>query len=83
MPDIRRGTVRAALRIHAFRLMFAGSFMSNIGTWMQNVVLPAYIYNRTGRASLVGLFIFAQLGPMLVSRFPRESSPTASTGGSG
>jgi MFS family permease len=70
MSEIRRGTVRAALQSRAFRLMFVGSFMSNIGTWMQNVVLPAYIYNRTGRASLVGIFIFAQLGPLLVLSIP-------------
>ncbi|MBU6227295.1 MAG: MFS transporter, partial [Acidobacteria bacterium] len=70
MTEIKRGTVRAALQSRAFRLMFAGSFMSNVGTWMQNVVLPAYIYNRTGRASLVGLFIFAQLGPLLVLSIP-------------
>jgi MFS family permease len=50
--------------------MFTGSFMSNVGTWMQNVVLPAYVYNRTGRASLVGLLIFAQLGPLLVLSIP-------------
>jgi MFS family permease len=70
MSEVRRGTVRAALQSRAFRLMFVGSFMSNIGTWMQNVVLPAYIYNRTGRASLVGLFIFAQLGPLLLFSIP-------------
>lgn len=70
MSEVRRGTVRAALQSRAFRLMFTGSFMSNIGTWMQNVVLPAYIYNRTGRASLVGLFIFAQLGPLLILSIP-------------
>ena len=70
MSAVRRGTVRAALQSRAFRLMFAGSFMSNIGTWMQNVVLPAYIYNRTGRASLVGLLIFAQLGPLLILSIP-------------
>ena len=35
--------------------MWAGSFASNIGTWMQNVVLPAYVYERTGKASMVGL----------------------------
>ena len=70
MSEVRRGTVRAALQSRAFRLMFVGSFMSNIGTWMQNVVLPAYIYNRTGRASLVGIFIFAQLGPLLVLSIP-------------
>ena len=70
MPDIRRGTVRAALQSRDFRAMFIGSFLSNIGTWMQNVVLPAYIYNRTGRASLVGIFIFAQLGPLLLLSIP-------------
>ncbi len=37
---------------------------------MQNVVLPAYIYHRTGRASLVALLVFAQLGPLLVLSIP-------------
>jgi MFS family permease len=50
--------------------MWYGSFLSNIGTWMQNVVLPAYIYHRTGRASLVALLVFAQLGPLLVLSIP-------------
>jgi len=66
----RPGSARAALASRPFRLMFTGSFMSNVGTWMQNVVLPAYVYNRTGRASLVGLLIFAQLGPLLVLSIP-------------
>lgn len=37
---------------------------------MQNVVLPAYIYHRTGRASLVALVVFAQLGPLLILSIP-------------
>lgn len=37
---------------------------------MQNVVLPAYIYQRTGSASIVGVFIFAQLGPLLLLSIP-------------
>src|ERR1700730_7176300 len=37
---------------------------------MQNVVLPAYIYQRTGRASLVGVIAFAQLGPFLLLSIP-------------
>lgn len=37
---------------------------------MQNVVLPAYVYHRTGRASLVALLIFAQLGPLLILSIP-------------
>lgn len=64
------GSIRAALSSRPFRLMFIGSFMSSVGSWMQNVVLPAYIYHRTGRASFVGLFIFAQLGPMLLFSIP-------------
>jgi MFS family permease len=59
------GSVQAALASRDFRLVWSGSFASNIGTWMQNVVLPAYVYHRTGKASLVGIMIFAQLGPLL------------------
>ena len=66
----KAGTVRAALASRDFRLVWYGAFASNIGTWMQNVVLPAYIYNRTGKASLVGLLIFAQLGPLLILSIP-------------
>ncbi len=50
--------------------MWIGSFASNIGTWMQNVVLPAYVYQRTGKASLVALLVFAQLGPLLILAIP-------------
>jgi MFS family permease len=50
--------------------MFIGSFASNIGTWMQNVVLPAYVYQRTGKASVVALLVFAQLGPLLLLAIP-------------
>lgn len=50
--------------------MWVASFASMIGTWMQNVVLPAYAYERTGRASIVGLLVFAQLGPLLLLSIP-------------
>ena len=33
------GTTRSALAHREFRLMWLGSFASNIGTWMQTVVL--------------------------------------------
>ena len=66
----RRGSARAALRVRDFRLVWFGSLGSNIGTWMQNVVLPAYVYHRTGKASVVGLLIFAQLGPLLFLSIP-------------
>ncbi len=50
--------------------MWIASFASNTGTWMQNVVLPAYVYERTGKASVVGLLVFAQLGPLLLLSVP-------------
>ncbi|MGH9271937.1 MAG: MFS transporter [Ilumatobacteraceae bacterium] len=77
----RPGTARAALAYRDFRLIWFGLFLSNIGTWMQNFTLPAYIESRTGSAALVGLLVFMQLGPLLVlsipagvlaDRFPRE-----------
>ncbi len=44
--------------------------LSSVGTWMQNLTLPAYIDHRTGSASLVGLLVFAQLGPLLLLSIP-------------
>jgi MFS family permease len=62
----RRGTAQSALRHGNFRIIYFGTFASNIGTWMQNVVLGAYAYKITGGSSLfVGLVFFAQLGPLL------------------
>ena len=66
----RPGSARAALAYPAFRRMWLASFASNVGTWMQNVVLPAYVYERTGKASVVGLLVFAQLGPLLLLSIP-------------
>ncbi|HTH05826.1 MAG TPA: MFS transporter [Ilumatobacteraceae bacterium] len=64
------GSARAALAYPRFRRMWAASFSSNIGTWMQNVVLPVYVYDRTGKASAVGVMVFAQLGPLLFLSIP-------------
>jgi MFS family permease len=60
------GTARAALSHRTFRIVFLGAFASNIGTWMQNVVLGAFAYDLTHSATFVGVIIFAQLGPTLV-----------------
>ncbi len=62
----RSGTARAALSHRTFRIVFLGAFASNVGTWMQNVVLGAYAYDLTHSATFVGVIIFAQLGPTLV-----------------
>ena len=53
----RRGTARAALSHRTFRIVFLGAFASNIGTWMQNVVLGAYAYDLTHSATFVGVII--------------------------
>lgn len=37
---------------------------------MQNFTLPAYLDDRTGSAALVGLMVFAQLGPLLLLSLP-------------
>lgn len=56
----------AALSHQAFRRVFAGSFSSNVGTWMQNVILIALAYDLTDSSTFIGIILFAQLGPMLV-----------------
>ena len=56
------GTAVSALRHRTFRIVFFGFFASNIGTWMQNVVLGAYAYDVTHSSTFVGIVIFAQLG---------------------
>ena len=61
----RPGTARAALSYRDFRWIWLGLFASNIGTWMQNFTLPAYVEDRTESAALVGLLVFTQLGPLL------------------
>jgi MFS family permease len=60
------GTARAALRQRTFRIVFIGAFLSNVGTWMQNVVLGAFAYRLTHSSTFVGVIVFAQLGPTLL-----------------
>ena len=62
----RSGTARAAFANQTFRIVYLGAFASNIGTWMQNVVLGAIAYNLTESAVFVGVMMAAQLGPLLV-----------------
>jgi MFS family permease len=66
----RPGTARAAFAYRDFRWIWIGLFASNIGTWMQNFTLPAYIEDRTESAALVGLLVFTQLGPLLLLSIP-------------
>jgi MFS family permease len=63
---ISTGTAMSALRHRTFRIVYFGAFASNIGTWMQNVVLGAYAYDISHSSTFVGVIIFAQLGPALL-----------------
>jgi MFS family permease len=63
---IRVGTARAALRHEVFRRVYIGAFLSNVGSWMQNVVLGALAYDLTHSPTFVGILFFAQLGPLLL-----------------
>lgn len=66
----KSGTVRAAFGYRDFRIIWIALFASNIGTWMQNLALPAYIDQRTHQATWVALIGFAQLGPLLLMSIP-------------
>jgi MFS family permease len=59
------GTARSALRHKDFRTLFIGGWLSNIGSWMQQIVLAAWAYDITGSSTFVGQLVFAQLGPVL------------------
>jgi len=63
---ITPGTAMSALRHRDFRVVWTGTFASNIGTWMQNVLLGAYGYTLTGSETYVAILFFAQLGPLLL-----------------
>lgn len=62
---LRAGTARAALAHRDFRVVFYGTFASNIGTWMQNVLLGAWAQHVWHDTVFVGALYFAQLGPLL------------------
>jgi MFS family permease len=55
-----------ALRYRDFRQVWAGNFLSNVGTWMQNVAQGWLVLQLTGSAFWVGLVSFAAAAPMLV-----------------
>lgn len=72
-PAKRSGSVLSALQNRDFRTLWAGSFASNIGTWMQNVAIGPYALalskspaHPRGSATFVAFVGLAQLGPVLV-----------------
>ena len=67
---VRRGGARAAFAYPTFRRVYLGALLSNIGSWMQTVILGAFIYHQTGSATYVALGTLAQLGPLLLLSIP-------------
>ncbi|MGH9078883.1 MAG: MFS transporter [Acidimicrobiales bacterium] len=63
---IEAGGARAALRYPVFRRVFFAALVSNVGNWMQTVVLAAFVFNLTGSSIDVGLMTLAQLGPLFL-----------------
>jgi MFS family permease len=63
---IRPGSMRTLLGYRDFRYAFGAAVGSNIGTWMQNVVLAAYAYELTGSAAFVGLVAFLNMIPQFL-----------------
>ena len=57
------GGARQALGYPVFRRVFLAALVSNIGSWMQTVVLAAFVFDITGSSTDVGLMTLAQLGP--------------------
>lgn len=55
----------SAFRSRNYALFWTGSFVSNVGTWMQTVALGWLIYDMTGAASWLGTVSFAGNAPAL------------------
>lgn len=56
-----------SLRYRDYRILWSGAFLSNIGTWMQNVALSWYVLVLTGSPFWVGAINFANFIPTWLS----------------
>src|SRR6476646_9332714 len=63
-PSLQR--MASALRHEDFRLFWAGNFLSNIGTWMQNVAQGWLVLQLTNSAFWLGVVGFAASFPILL-----------------
>lgn len=55
-----------ALRIRDFRLLWAGSLVSSLGSWLLVIAVPAHVLAATGSLRDTGLTLAAEYLPMLV-----------------
>jgi predicted MFS family arabinose efflux permease len=63
---VETGGARAAIAYPVFRRVYLAALVSNIGSWMQTVILAAFVFNVTGSSTDVGLITLAGLGPSFV-----------------
>jgi MFS family permease len=61
----RRLGFLAAFSFEGFRRLWAGAFLSSVGTWIQDVALSWLIHSRMGDPFYLGLRSFAQEMPLL------------------
>lgn len=65
-PTHSTGTARDALGQVQFRRVYVATFLSNLGRWMQNVVLGLFAWQLTGDPRFIGVVIGFQMLPMLI-----------------
>ncbi len=69
LPAVARAEARpgllAAFSYRSFRLLWAGAFLSSVGTWIQDVALSWLIHARMGDPFYLGLRSFAQELPLI------------------
>lgn len=65
VPESRPRTYEA-LAIREFRLLWSGAFVSNVGTWLQNVALAWLVLEITDSAFWVAMVSVAQFAPILL-----------------
>lgn len=55
-----------ALRIRDFRLLWAGRFVSLLGSWLLTIAVPAHVLRLTGSLTATGLTLAAEYLPVLL-----------------
>ncbi|HEY7261009.1 MAG TPA: MFS transporter [Trebonia sp.] len=60
------GVMLEALRIRDFRLLWAGSLISSLGSWLLTIAVPAHVLMATGSLRDTGLTLAAEYLPMLI-----------------
>lgn len=65
-PTQGRSSRLGTFRHRDFAIYWAGGFLSNSGTWLQNVAGSIYIFSLTGSPLMVGVLNFANFAPVFV-----------------